>query len=59
MKQIRDGKETEFEVKEDRSLHYKGRACVPNNCELKKAYLMRHIMDLLLFIPVAQRCIKI
>ena len=33
------GKETEFKVKEDRSLYYKGRVCVPNDCELKKAIL--------------------
>ena len=39
VKQIRDGKETEFEVKEDRSLYYKDRVCVPNDCELKKAIL--------------------
>ena len=39
MKQIGDGKETEFEVKEDGSLYYKDRVCVPNDCELKKAIL--------------------
>ena len=39
IKQSRDGKETEFEVKEDRSLYYKDRVCVPNDCELKKAIL--------------------
>ena len=39
MKQIGDGKETEFEVKGDRSLYYKARVCVPNDCELKKAIL--------------------
>ena len=39
VKQIGDGKETEFEVKEDRSLYYKDRVCVPNDCELKKAIL--------------------
>ena len=39
IKQIGDGKETQFEVKEDRSLYYKGRVCVPNDCELKKAIL--------------------
>ena len=38
-KQIRDGKKIEFEVKEDRSLYYKNRVCVPNDCELKKAIL--------------------
>ena len=37
IKQIGDGKETEFEVKGDRSLYYKDRVCVPNDCELKKA----------------------
>ena len=37
IKQIGDGKEIEFEVKEDRSLYYKDRVCVPNDCELKKA----------------------
>ena len=39
MKQIGDGKETEFEVKGDRSLYYKDMVCVPNYCELKKAIL--------------------
>ena len=39
VKQIGVGKETEFEVKEDRSLYYKGMVCVPNDCELKKAIL--------------------
>ena len=39
MKQIGDGKETEFEVKGGRSLYYKDRVCVPNDCELKKAIL--------------------
>ena len=38
-KQIGDGKETEFEVKEDRSLYYKDMVCVPNDCELKKVIL--------------------
>ena len=39
IKQIGDRKETEFEVKGDRSLYYKDRVCVPNDCELKKAIL--------------------
>ena len=39
IKQIGDGKETEFEVMEDRSLYYKDRVCVPNDCELNKAIL--------------------
>ena len=39
MKQMGDDKETEFEVKGDRSLYYKDRVCVPNDCELKKAIL--------------------
>ena len=39
IKQIRDGKETEFGVKEDRSLYYKDKVCVPNDCELKKSIL--------------------
>ena len=39
MKQIEDGKEIEFEVKGDRSLYYKDRVFVPNDCELKKAIL--------------------
>ena len=39
MKQIVDGKETEFEIKGDRSFYYKDRACVPNDCELRKAIL--------------------
>ena len=33
VKQIGDGKETEFEVKEDGSLYYKDRVCVSNDCE--------------------------
>ena len=39
IKQIGDGKETEFVVKEDRSLYYKDKVCVPNDYELKKAIL--------------------
>ena len=39
LKQIGDGKETEFEIKEDMSLYYKDRVCVPNDCELKKSIL--------------------
>ena len=39
IKQIGDGKETKFEVKGDRSLYYKDRVCVPNDCELKKSIL--------------------
>ena len=39
IKQIGDGKETEFGVKEGRSLYYKDKVCVPNDCELKKSIL--------------------
>ena len=39
VKLIEDGKETELKVKEDGSLYYKDRVCVPNDCELKKAIL--------------------
>ena len=39
VKHIGDGKETEFEVKEDGSLYYKDRVCVPNDCELRKVIL--------------------
>ena len=39
VKLIGDGKETEFMVKEDGSLYYKDKVCVPNDCELKKAIL--------------------
>ena len=38
-KQIEDGKETEFEVKEDGFLYYKDRVCVPDDNNLKKAIL--------------------
>ena len=37
--QIGEGKEIEFSVKEDGSLYYKVRVCVPNDSELKKAIL--------------------
>ena len=37
--QIGERKETEFSVKEDGSLYYKDRVCVPNDSELKKAIL--------------------
>ena len=37
--QIGNGKETKFSVKEDGSLYYKDRVCVPNDSELKKAIL--------------------
>ena len=39
MKQVRDGKETEFKVKENGILHYKDRVCVPNDNGLRKAIL--------------------
>ena len=39
MKQIGDGKEIEFEVKEDGSLYYKDRVCVPDDNDLRKAIL--------------------
>ena len=37
--QIRNGKETEFEVKEYGVLYYKDRVCVPNDDDLRKAIL--------------------
>ena len=37
MSQIGEGKETGFSVKEDGSLYYKDRVCVPSDSELKKA----------------------
>ena len=37
--QIREGKEIEFSMKEDGSLYYKDRVCVPNDSELKKDIL--------------------
>ena len=37
--QIGEGKETMFSVKEDVSLYYKDRVCVPSDSELKKAIL--------------------
>ena len=39
MKQIEDGKETEFEVKEDGVLYYKDQVCVPDDNDLRKAIL--------------------
>ena len=39
MKHIGDGKGTKFEIKGDKSLYYKDRVCVPNDCELKKSIL--------------------
>ena len=39
MKQIEDGKETEFEVKENGVLYYKDRVCVPDDNDLRKAIL--------------------
>ena len=39
VKQIGDGKETEFEVKENGILYYKDRVCVPDDNDLKKAIL--------------------
>ena len=39
VKQIEDGKETEFEVKEDGVLYYNDRVCVPDNNGLRKAIL--------------------
>ena len=37
--QIGEGEEIEFSVKEDGSLYYKDRVCVPSDSELKKAIL--------------------
>ena len=37
--QIGEGKEIEFSMKEDGSLYYKDRVCVPNDSELKKAII--------------------
>ena len=39
MSQIGEGKETGFSMKEDKSLYYKDRVCVPSDSELKKAIL--------------------
>ena len=39
MKQIGDGKETEFEEKGDGVLYYKDRVCVPDGNDLRKAIL--------------------
>ena len=57
--QIGNGKETEFTVNENGVLYYKDRVCVPDCNDLRNPYLKRHIVDLLLSIPVAQRCIEI
>ena len=54
--QIGNGKEIEFTVNEDGVLYYKDRVCVPDDNDLRKVILEE---DLLLSIPVAQRCIKI
>ena len=37
--QSREGKETEFTVKEDGFLYYRDQVCVPNDDELKKSIL--------------------
>ena len=37
--QNKEGKETEFSVKEDGSLYYRDRVCVLNDDELKKSIL--------------------
>ena len=37
--QSREGKETEFIVKDDEFLYYRDRVCVPNDDELKKSIL--------------------
>ena len=55
----RMGKETEFLVNEDGFLYYKDRVCVPNDNKLKRSFLKRHIVDPLLYILVARKCIKI
>ena len=39
VKQIGDGKETEFELKEYGVLYYKDRVCVPDGNDLRKAIL--------------------
>ena len=39
MKQIGDCKETEFDVKEDGSLYYKDRVCVPDDNDFRRAIL--------------------
>ena len=35
---IGDGKEIEFKIKEDRSLYYKDRVCVPDDNDLRKSH---------------------
>ena len=59
VKQIEDRKETEFEVKEDGVLYYKDRVCVPDDNDLKKAILDEAHSGSFVFIPVAQRYIRI
>ncbi len=39
MGRITEGKETEYEMKKDGCLYYKGRVCVPDDGELKKNIL--------------------
>ena len=39
IKQIGNGKETEFTVNENRVLYYKDRVCVPDDNDLRKAIL--------------------
>ncbi len=39
MGRITEGKETEYQMKEDGYLYYKGRICVPNDEALKKNIL--------------------
>ncbi|KAJ9180927.1 hypothetical protein P3X46_009112, partial [Hevea brasiliensis] len=39
MSKISEGKATDYEVKADGYLYYKGRVCVPDNGELKASIL--------------------
>ena len=57
--QIGNGKETKFIVNEDGVFIIKIGFVYPMIMIYGKPYLKRHVVDLLLYTPVAQRCIKI
>ena len=59
VKQIGDGKEIEFEVKEDGNLYYKDRVCVPDDNDLRKDIIDEAHSGSFSIHPGSKRCIEI
>jgi len=59
MGRITKGKETEYEVKEDGCLYYKGRVCVPNDEKLKTNILKEVHTSVYAMHPGSTKCTMI